>query len=607
MTLLRSTLAVLAAIAVVSSGASALALQDAPAVDGPTPADGPEATGATATTATTWWNADWQYKRPIDVTEQSGTDLRNYPVVTPTIDIGSASPASIRVVDEATGEVLDFGVRETGDGYRLAFQVNVGARQTRSDIAVYYGNPAASSATVPWNQARYNVYDGFDDGSLDSKWTVESGQWTESGGALKPRGDGVRIHRNLSQSLVQSNVPIYWETRVISRSTGGGTDQRRAWLVNENGEGHRLLFVRTYQNGDDGVGVNIGWNSPDRRKLLAAGQFAVDQPIREEVVLRPNGDIEAYAENEANGETGSKVYDAEETYRYSRIVFRDHGGDPGAEWDYVKIRYRLDSEPAVSVGDRRTRSPTRTTTVTTATTTTTAATTTTTAATTTTTAAPTTTTVTPTTTPAESEPPATTAEGCRPSNGEPRMQAVQLHTDDTTVRPDDPGQISGAIASDITNDCPVKVQITLQVPNGVRVSGGSNIQSSGGGLSTSTFVVEPGEIKNVRAEVYGSDPGPKTVQASITYFPVGHQNMAKQEDGLSLQFEVEEVPDEGETTTDAEARDSDGDGVPDDVDYAPNDPSVQSKSDLDTGLPGFSLSAGVVALALAALVAARRR
>ncbi|MFC7079560.1 hypothetical protein [Halorussus caseinilyticus] len=197
--------------------------------------------------------------------------------------------------------------------------------------------------------------------------------------------------------------------------------------------------------------------------------------------------------------------------------------------------------------------------------------------------------------------------GCRPSNGEPRMQAVQLHTDDTTVRPDDPGQISGAIASDITNDCPVKVQITLQVPNGVRVSGGSNIQSSGGGLSTSTFVVEPGEIKNVRAEVYGSDPGPKTVQASITYFPVGHQNMAKQEDGLSLQFEVEEVPDEGETTTDAEARDSDGDGVPDDVDYAPNDPSVQSKSDLDTGLPGFSLSAGVVALALAALVAARRR
>ncbi|WP_276301987.1 hypothetical protein [Halorussus lipolyticus] len=622
---LESVLAILAVVTVVCSGVTAgVLVGGAPGEEGPAGPSGPEATGETATTAATWWDADWQYKRPITVTEESATDLHDYPVVTPTIDIGSASPSSIRVVDESTGEVLDFGVSESGGGYRIAVQLAVGAGQTRSDLAVYYGNPDASSVASPWNQVRYNFYDDFDDGTLHPNWVVESGDWTESGGTLKPSGDGVRIHRNLTQPLVQSDMPIRWETRVVSRSTGGGSDQRRAWLLNDEGEGNRLFFLRTYQNSDDGVGVNIGWNSPDSQKLLTAGQFSVGDYITEEVLVRPNGDLDAFAENEANGETGSKVYATDETYRYSQVAMRDHGGNPGAEWDYIRIRYDVDSEPSVTVGDERTNAPATTTTTATPTATpTTTATTTTTQRTTTTTATTQGTTTTTTT---------TTTQVCQPSAEEPSMQAVQLHTQETRISADDPGHISGAIASDITNNCPVKVQITLQLPNGVRVGGGQNIQSGGGGLTTSTFVVQPGEVREISADVYSDDPGKKTVQASITYFPVGHRDMAREEDGLTLEFDVAGGSDSkaladdsttaaagggtGEATTAAsddsettERPDSDGDGVPDDVDYAPDDPSVQSKSDLQddgVGIPGFSVISALAGLALAGLLLATR-
>lgn len=609
---LQSVLVLLAVVSVVCSGVTAgVVLGDASAEDSPASSAGPESASETATTAETWWDDDWQYKRPITVTEESGTDLHDYPVVTPTIDIGSASPASIRVVDESTGEVLDFGVSESGGGYRIAVQLAVGADQTRSDLAVYYGNPDASSVASPWNQVRYNFYDDFDDGTLHPNWAVESGDWAESGGTLKPSGDGVRIHRNLTQPLVQSDMPIRWETRMVSRSTGGGTDQRRAWLLNDEGEGNRLLFLRTYQNSDDGVGVNIGWNAADSEKLLTAGQFSVGDYITEEVILRPNGDLDAFAENEANGETGSKVYTGD-TYRYSQVAMRDHGGDPGAEWDYIRIRYEVDSEPSVTVGDERTNAPATTTTTTTATTTTQRTTTATTQGTTTTTTT-------------------ATTQVCQPSAEEPSMQAVQLHTQETEISPDDPGHISGAIASDITNNCPVKVQITLQLPNGVRVGGGQNIQSGGGGLTTSTFVVEPGAVREISADVYSDDPGKKTVQASITYFPVGHRDMAKEDDGLTLEFDVagdsKALADDsttaadsdgtGEATTAAsgdsettERPDADGDGVPDDVDYAPDDPSVQSKSDLQSddgvGIPGFSMVSALAGLALAGLLLATR-
>lgn len=485
---MKSAFSILATLAVVVLAVTGATVAVAGTTVTTGPGDATDRTGqeATAAGATTWWDADWEYRRSVEVTEQSVTNLHDYPVVTRAIDIGSASPASIRVVDESSGEVLDFAVRDASDGYRVAFRVNVEAEGTRSDLAIYYGNPDATSVAAEWNQVRYNFYDGFDDGTLHPNWTVDSGEWTESSGTLKPFGDAVGIHRNLSRPLVQSDMPILWETRVTSRSTGSSTDQRHAHLRDDEGNGHRMTFVRTLPNEDDGVGVDIGWDSPDRQKLLQADQFSVGDPIYQTVLLRQDGDVQAFAENEANGATGQRTYNGYETYRYTQVILWDHGGNPGAEWDYVKIRYKVDPEPAVTVHDEQTRSSFSETTTTTATSTT--------VSTTVTTETAATTTATTTT-----ETPTTTA------------------TPTTTT----------------------------------------------------------------------GTPTPETTTTKATATTTA------------------------ETTT---ALDSDGDGVPDDEDYAPDDPSVQSKSDVDDEsggitirLPGFSATTGVVGIVLAALLLVRRR
>ncbi|WP_135824164.1 hypothetical protein [Halorussus ruber] len=174
----------------------------------------------------------------------------------------------------------------------------------------------------------------------------------------------------------------------------------------------------------------------------------------------------------------------------------------------------------------------------------------------------------------------TAAAACDPSDDGPQLRAARLYTRDTNIAPDDPGRISGSIASGVANTCPTQVEITLHLPDGVSVSDGQ---------TTSSFVVEPGEVQGFRTEVYSDDLGTKTVRASITYFPVGHRDMAKKKDDLALQFEVSE-----ETNSKALGDDS---------------TATETKQDPDggIGIPGFSVISAVAGLALAGLLLAGKQ
>lgn len=275
------------------------------------------------------WNDNWEHRKPLTISERSGQSLSNYPVVTSPIDIGSASPASIRVVNETSGTVLTFGVREQDGEYQLAFKTEISADSTNEHLAVYYGNPDAESVAVPWNEARYNFYDSFDDGDLHSSWEGNRENFIETDGTLQ--SDGAEwsggIQREFDQPLEQSQLPIYWETRLISRSTSStGGDLRRARIENDAGDGHRVTFVRTFQNNDDGVGGSITWDSPDRSKLLRADQFAVNDWLTQDALLKPSGKIEASATNERTGVSGEHVYETNGVYTYTRVEIGGNGG-----------------------------------------------------------------------------------------------------------------------------------------------------------------------------------------------------------------------------------------------------------------------------------------
>jgi hypothetical protein len=103
----------------------------------------------------------------------------------------------------------------------------------------------------------------------------------------------------------------------------------------------------------------------------------------------------------------------------------------------------------------------------------------------------------------------------------------------------------------------------MNIPTGMYIAGAGDLSSGGGGTVTSTFVVNPGEVKSLRANVYSRSRGERAVTADITYFPKGHKDMAREVDGIMLSFDVEEenMPNDPDTpaTTETPVQGGDGD------------------------------------------------
>lgn len=135
-----------------------------------------------------------------------------------------------------------------------------------------------------------------------------------------------------------------------------------------------------------------------------------------------------------------------------------------------------------------------------------------------------------------------TASSCEPGDSEPQMDQARLYASDTTIESGSPGRIAGGFQVDPTANCPVVVYVTMTVPSGMTISGGSDFSSGGAGMVSARFTVRPGaNIKDVSAEVYSDEPGQKSVTANIQYWPVGHEDLSREVDGLSFNFDVQEA------------------------------------------------------------------
>lgn len=144
------------------------------------------------------------------------------------------------------------------------------------------------------------------------------------------------------------------------------------------------------------------------------------------------------------------------------------------------------------------------------------------------------------TTTSETATPAPTAEVCEPGSDEPSLSQSRLYAPEKTLESGEPGQIAGGFQVSNTADCPVRVSITMQVPSGMQIEGSSDVMSGGAGMVTADFTVRPGEIRSIRASVFSENTGSRTVTADVQYWPEGHREMAKQIDGISMSFDVQE-------------------------------------------------------------------
>lgn len=96
-----------------------------------------------------WWNTNWRYRRRIDIVENSGYSLTNFPVEVIFEHSGKVQPDGddIRVVIGGV-EVISYVSNLNRTHAKVMFEVNVTASSTKT-VYIYYGNPKASKPNYP--------------------------------------------------------------------------------------------------------------------------------------------------------------------------------------------------------------------------------------------------------------------------------------------------------------------------------------------------------------------------------------------------------------------------------------------------------------------------
>jgi len=146
-----------------------------------------------------WWNSSWDYRVPVNVTEQSGSDLTNFQVkiVMDTASLISdgkmnSDCSDIRIVDSDDSTELPYWIETENSSEAcnttttaIWTKLNLTASSTKT-IYVYYGNSGATSESN--GSAVFDAFDDFNDGVISSDWTVVLGEAHEVDGYLIVNG-----------------------------------------------------------------------------------------------------------------------------------------------------------------------------------------------------------------------------------------------------------------------------------------------------------------------------------------------------------------------------------------------------------------------------------
>jgi len=196
-----------------------------------------------------WWNTSWQYRRPINITEQSGNTLTDYQVLI-TIDTASlisegkmrSDCGDIRFTDSSDNE-LSYWIESGCNSANTKIWVKVPSipASSTATIYVYYGNPSATSESN--GTAVFDFFDDFEDGVYDTNKWIEPvggpGTYSETNGYLELHVTGTDApYRALTNTFTMSD---------------GIVEQKIMW-VSTTATPHIMIFVRQPTDGTYGYG-----------------------------------------------------------------------------------------------------------------------------------------------------------------------------------------------------------------------------------------------------------------------------------------------------------------------------------------------------------------
>ena len=138
-----------------------------------------------------WWNSAWIYRRQLNITENSGYNLINFPVKVTFEHNGhiKANGEDVRVIDSSV-EIPSYVEKCNSTHAQVIFEINLTVLESKT-IYIYYGNPNANAPDYPL--VPLSIFEGNNgNATIDNRifigwnyvaWGVQPG-WYNVGGNL---------------------------------------------------------------------------------------------------------------------------------------------------------------------------------------------------------------------------------------------------------------------------------------------------------------------------------------------------------------------------------------------------------------------------------------
>jgi hypothetical protein len=184
-------------------------------------------------TATSWWNQSWEYRKQINITEQTGQTLNDYQIefkinTSELISEGKLQTdcSEIRFANSENQE-LDYWIEKgcNTTSTELWVEINSISASENKKIYIYYGNSEADSSSN--GSKTFKFFDSFEDGTLSDSWKLDNSgaQTTEEDGHLKIGGDGNDARGGAyTEQTFSSGTAIESLSNVNHKNTGYARD-----------------------------------------------------------------------------------------------------------------------------------------------------------------------------------------------------------------------------------------------------------------------------------------------------------------------------------------------------------------------------------------------
>jgi len=311
-----------------------------------------------------WWNSNWQYRRNITVTEQSGTSLTNYVLgINVTYDSDMASDFSdIRFVDSNNNE-LSYWLEDKSNGNWAYFWVKIPSIPSSgtTTISMYYGNTSVVSSQSN-GQSTFPFFDDFDDGTLNTtKWDEHTynadDSITEENGYVELLAQNVAGHytnlrsRDNTTQLKYSWVETFGKWKHVANND--------MYMV----VGKKGTESNAYDQGGFQTGVKILYTASSFyiQKRVDGGTTTLVSESKSPPsdwtkfrILANTSVVEYHEGDDAYVKSGSynDVFSDNDILKPSLITYKGT-----ARWDWIATREVVYPEPTYSVGNEETSGP----------------------------------------------------------------------------------------------------------------------------------------------------------------------------------------------------------------------------------------------------------